>query len=295
MPQEALIPLPGWRRKVYIVIFEADTRAGRAFDIGLLIAVLLSMLTVMLESVSSIRQSYGHLLGVLDWFFTILVTIEYALRLTCVHKPKRYATSFFGIIDLIAILPAYLALLFPEVRYLIDIRILRLLRMFRVLKLTRYLGEADELMQAMRSSRRKISVFLLTVLMLVVVLGTLMYVIEGEANGFTSIPTSIYWAIVTLTTVGFGDITPKTPLGQSVASFVMIIGYGIIAVPTGIVTAELTQAYRKKDSHTSRLCPHCFTEGHDDDARYCKHCGGELPRRGRDEELMRTPLPPPKT
>jgi len=293
MPQEALIPLPGWRRKVYLIIFEADTRAGRAFDVALLIAVLLSMLTVMLESVASIRQAYGPLLGILDWCFTLLFTVEYLLRLICVHKPKRYATSFFGIIDLIAILPAYLALLVPEFRYLIDIRVLRLLRMFRIFKLTRYLGEADELMQAMRSSRRKISVFLLTVLMLVVVLGTLMYVIEGDTNGFTSIPTSIYWAIVTLTTVGFGDITPKTPLGQAVSSLVMIIGYGIIAVPTGIVTAELTQAHRNsKREHTTRLCPHCFTEGHDGDARYCKHCGGQLPRRGSDAELQGNTPPP---
>lgn len=279
--QENLTPLHGWRRKLYIIIFEADTRAGRMFDLGLILLILLSLLTVVLESVASIRQSWGTQLKWLDWLFTIVFTAEYLLRLVCVHKPLRYARSFFGVVDLLSILPLYLGLFIPESRFLADVRVLRLLRMFRILKLTRYMGEARELKRAMLASRRKILVFLMSVIALVIILGTLMYVIEGEANGFTSIPIGIYWAIVTLTTVGFGDITPKTPLGQALASVVMITGYGIIAVPTGIVTAEIargsTATPADKQSAT-RLCPHCFTEGHDWDAHFCKHCGGKLPR-----------------
>jgi voltage-gated potassium channel len=279
--QETLTPLSGWRRKLYIIIFEADTRSGRLFDLALIATILLSLMTVVLESVASIRQSWGVQLKILDWLFTILFTAEYLLRLICIHKPLRYARSFFGMVDLLSILPLYLGLFIPESRFLADIRVLRLLRMFRILKLTRYMGEARELKRAMLASRRKILVFLVTVLVLVIILGTLMYVIEGEANGFTSIPIGIYWAIVTLTTVGFGDITPKTPLGQALASMVMITGYGIIAVPTGIVTAEIarhTTTTLAEDQSATRLCPHCFTEGHDRDARFCKHCGGTLPR-----------------
>lgn len=279
--QETLTPLSGWRRTLYIIIFEADTRPGRLFDLALIATILLSLVTVALESVASIRQSWGAQLKVLDWLFTILFTVEYLLRLICIHKPLRYARSFFGMVDLLSILPLYLGLFIPESRFLADIRILRLLRMFRILKLTRYMGEAHELKRAMLASRRKILVFLVTVVVLVIILGTLMYVIEGEANGFTSIPIGIYWAIVTLTTVGFGDITPKTPLGQALASMVMITGYGIIAVPTGIVTAEIARHTTKTlaaDQSATRLCPHCFTEGHDRDARFCKHCGGALPR-----------------
>lgn len=278
--QETLTPLSGWRRKLYIVIFEADTRSGRLFDLALIATILLSLMTVALESVASIRQSWGVQLKILDWLFTILFTVEYLLRLICIHKPLRYARSFFGMVDLLSILPLYLGLFIPESRFLADIRVLRLLRMFRILKLTRYMGEAHELKRAMLASRRKILVFLVTVVVLVIILGTLMYVIEGEANGFTSIPIGIYWAIVTLTTVGFGDITPKTPLGQALASMVMITGYGIIAVPTGIVTAEIARhtTTTAEDQSATRLCPHCFTEGHDRDARFCKHCGGTLPR-----------------
>ncbi|WP_159878840.1 MULTISPECIES: ion transporter [Aquitalea] len=279
--QETLTPLSGWRRKLYIIIFEADTRSGRLFDLALIATILLSLVTVALESVASIRQSWGTQLKILDWLFTILFTVEYLLRLICIHKPLRYARSFFGMVDLLSTLPLYLGLFIPESRFLADIRILRLLRMFRILKLTRYMGEAHELKRAMMASRRKILVFLVTVVVLVIILGTLMYVIEGEANGFTSIPIGIYWAIVTLTTVGFGDITPKTPLGQALASMVMITGYGIIAVPTGIVTAEIarhTTTIPAEDQSATRLCPHCFTEGHDRDARFCKHCGGTLPR-----------------
>ncbi|RQO76085.1 ion transporter [Aquitalea sp. FJL05] len=284
--QEELIPLSGWRRKLYIIIFEADTRTGRLFDLALIVCIVLSLLTVILESVASIRQQWGTQLKVLDWLFTILFTVEYLLRLACIHKPLRYARSFFGVVDLLSILPLYLGLFIPESRFLADIRVLRLLRMFRILKLTRYMGEARELKRAMLASRRKIIVFLGTVVLLVIILGTLMYVIEGEANGFTSIPVGIYWAIVTLTTVGFGDITPKTALGQGLASLVMITGYGIIAVPTGIVTAEIARgasATPADDQSATRLCPHCFSEGHDWDARFCKHCGGTLPRPAKGE------------
>ncbi|MEN7429699.1 ion transporter [Chromobacterium sp. TRC.1.1.SA] len=284
--QETLIPLSGWRRKLYIVIYEADTRAGRIFDMALIAAILLSVACVMLESVTSIRQRYGTLLTVLDWLFTLLFTIEYALRLICVHKPMRYVKSFFGVIDLLSILPLYLGLFIPESRFLADVRILRLLRMFRILKLSRHLGEAAQLRKALMASQRKITVFLVTVVLLVIVLGTLMYVIEGPEHGFTSIPISIYWAIVTLTTVGFGDITPKTPLGQALASLVMITGYGIIAVPTGIVSAEIARSSPPEPSENrsaTRLCPHCFSEGHDWDARHCKHCGGQLPRPAKGE------------
>ncbi len=278
------MPLQGWRRKLYIIIFEADTRTGRLFDLAVIVTIILSLLTVTLESVASIRARWGVELKALDWLFTVFFTIEYTLRLLCVHKPLRYARSFFGVVDLLAILPLYLALFVPESRFLADIRVLRLLRIFRILKMTRYMGEARELRRAMLASRRKITVFLASVMMLVIILGTLMYVIEGDEHGFTSIPTSIYWAIVTLTTVGFGDITPKTPLGQALASVVMITGYAIIAVPTGIVTAEIARNSLKHPDHESgtRLCPHCFTEGHDWDALYCKHCGGKLPRPAKD-------------
>ena len=271
-------PSAGWRRRLYAVIFEADTRAGRRFDQLLLLTILASLLTVMLESVASIRASHGRLLFALDWLFTGMFTVEYLLRLICVPRPLRYARSLFGVIDLLSILPLYVGLFIPEGRFLTDVRVLRLLRVFRVLNMPRYLDEARELKSAMLASRRKIMVFLFSVVLMVIILGTLMYVVEGEENGFTSIPLSIYWAIVTLTTVGFGDITPKTPLGQILASAVMILGYGIIAVPTGIVTAEIARSTRNTAGRsTTRLCPHCFTEGHDMDARYCKYCSGSLP------------------
>lgn len=278
-------PETGWRKRLYTIIFEADTRAGRRFDQLLLIAIVASLLTVMLESVASIRASHGTLLFVLDWAFTLLFTAEYVVRLLCVPRPLRYARSLFGIIDLLSILPLYIGLVVPEGRFLTDIRILRLLRIFRVLNMPRYLDEARELRSAMLASRRKIMVFLFSVVLMVILLGTLMYVVEGEENGFTSIPVSIYWAVVTLTTVGFGDITPKTPLGQMLASVVMILGYGIIAVPTGIVTAEIARSTRVVGQRSAtRLCPHCFTEGHDLDARYCKFCSGPLPDPVADEE-----------
>ena len=266
-------PENNWRNTLYTIIFEADTPAGKLFDEILILSILLSIIVVMLDSVSSIAAVYGGLFNSLEWIFTILFTVEYLLRLICVGRPLKYATSFFGIIDLMAILPTYLSLLLPGGRYLVVIRSLRLLRVFRVLKLVQYLGEADFLIRALRASRRKIILFQFTVLTLVVILGSLMYVIEGAESGFTSIPRSIYWAIITLTTVGYGDIVPETNLGQALASFIMIIGYSIIAVPTGIVTSEITFASR---SFKGRVCQNCSFEGHDSDAKFCKRCGAEL-------------------
>jgi voltage-gated potassium channel len=256
------------------IIFEAETPAGRWFDIALIWSIVASVGIVMLESVGSIRTQYGTVLSRAEWVFTGIFTIEYLLRLLSVRHPWRYAASFFGIVDLLAILPTYLSVMLPGSQYLLTIRSLRLLRIFRVLKLSEYLSEADTLMTALHASRRKISVFLFAVMTLVIIIGSLIYVIEGEEHGFTDIPTSVYWAIVTLTTVGYGDLSPHTPLGKILASVVMILGYGIIAVPTGIVTAELTRA-----SHlpiTTTACPDCSAEGHDPDAVHCKYCGARL-------------------
>jgi voltage-gated potassium channel len=277
--------LSTWRRTLYIIIFEADTKLGKQFDMALIIAILLSALVVTLESVPKIRDHHAPILHALDWGFTFLFAIEYGLRLLCTPRPLNYARSFFGLIDLLAILPQFLALLLPQSRFLTAIRILRLLRIFRIFKLARYLSVSQMLVDALRASRRKITVFLLVVLMLAVVLGTLMYVIEGEENGFTSIPVSIYWAIVTLTTVGFGDITPKTPLGQALASMVMIMGYGIIAVPTGMVSTDIVMS-RHAAAHraSTRRCPGCCSEGHDRDARYCKYCSEALPPAAFDQD-----------
>ena len=263
-----------WRTRLQEIIFEAETPAGKAFDIVLLGSIILSVLVVMLESVSSIRAQYGTALLILEWGFTLLFTLEYILRLLSVRRPRAYATSFFGLVDLLSILPTYISLLLPGTRYLLVIRILRLLRVFRVLKLAEYLNEAGVLGHALWVSRRKISVFLLTVVTLVVIIGTLMYVIEGEANGFTDIPTGIYWAVVTLTTVGYGDVAPQTPLGQTLATVVMLLGYGIIAVPTGIVPFELSRSSESPVS--TEACPTCGREGHDTDAAYCKYCGSGL-------------------
>lgn len=262
------------RARLHEVIFEADTPAGKFFDILLIISIVLSVVMVMLDSVNSIQAAYGRLLYIGEWFFTILFTIEYCLRLFSVGRPAAYATSFFGIIDLMAILPTYLSVFFPGSQYFLVIRILRVLRIFRVLKLVQYLGEARMLSQALRASQRKIIVFLFVVLTLVVIFGSLIYLIEDPENGFTSIPQSIYWTIVTLTTVGYGDISPQTAVGQTLAALIMIIGYGIIAVPTGIVTAELSQVYKKGIS--TQACPECSAEGHDKDAAFCKFCGSQL-------------------
>ncbi len=262
-----------WRKTMFEVIFESDTPAGKWFDIVLIICILLSVVTVMLDSVSSIRTTYGSLLTTAEWFFTILFTIEYVLRLICIGRPIRYAVSFFGIIDLLAILPTYTSLFIYGSRYLVTIRVLRVLRVFRVLKLGHHTKEANLLKKALYASRRKVFVFLFVVLTLVIIIGSLIYAIEGQENGFTSIPRSMYWAIVTLTTVGYGDISPNTGLGQFLAAMVMILGYSIIAVPTGIVTAELSQTYKQK---SSQVCPQCAAEGHDQDAKYCKYCGTKL-------------------
>ncbi|MEZ5425986.1 MAG: ion transporter [Pyrinomonadaceae bacterium] len=267
-------PEANWRKKIHEVIFEADTFAGKAFDIILITAIVLSVVVVILDSVNSYQQKYGTYLYAAEWFFTILFSIEYVFRLISVKRPWRYGLSFFGMIDIFSILPTYASLFVPGVQYLLTVRILRLLRIFRVLKLTEYITEARTLTRALRASARKIGVFILTVLTLVTVIGSLIYVIEGEENGFVDIPTSIYWAVVTLTTVGYGDLSPKTGLGQLFASIVMILGYGIIAVPTGIVTVEMAKASDR--SLTTQVCPNCASEGHDADAVHCKYCGEKL-------------------
>lgn len=267
--------LARWQLVVNDIIFGAESKAGKAFDVALIIAILLSVFAVMLESVQSIALNYGVLLYRIEWLFTILFTIEYLLRLSCVRYPLKYATSFYGIVDLLSIIPTYLSLLIPGVNSLLVIRILRILRVFRVLKLFQYMREAEQLVFAMRSSRRKILVFLYVVCTIVVVFGAIMYLIEGPENGFTSVPKSIYWAIVTLTTVGYGDITPTTAVGQLIASATMITGYAIIAVPTGIYTAELSQAMRSY--RDARGCIGCGKTGHEADADFCRFCGEELP------------------
>ena len=267
-------PQSAWRSKIHEIIFEADTPAGKAFDILLILAILASVCEVLLDSVQAIHDKYAAILITIDWILTALFTIEYFLRIVSVQRPTMYMRSFFGIVDLLAIVPSYVSLFFPGARYLQVIRILRVLRIFRVLKLARYLREAQLLVSALKASWRKISVFLFAVIILVIIFGCVVYIIEGEANGFTSIPRSIYWAIVTLTTVGYGDISPKTGMGQAFAAIIMILGYAIIAVPTGIVTVELSKAEAKEISTQS--CPHCSAEGHDTDAVYCKYCAAKL-------------------
>lgn len=256
------------------IIFEADTPAGKAFDVILIWCIVLSVSAVIMESVPEIRNRFGAILSAAEWVFTLLFTVEYVLRILSVKQPSKYIISFFGIVDLLAVIPTYLSIFIPGSHYLLSIRVLRLLRVFRVFKLSAYLGEAQIIMQALRASRRKISVFLFAVVVIVVIIGSSMYVIEGEKNGFSNIPTSIYWSIVTLTTVGYGDLSPQTPLGKILASLVMIMGYGIIAVPTGIVTAELSRTGRREVS--TQACRSCGSEGHDPDAVHCKYCGAQL-------------------
>ena len=263
-----------WRQRLYAITFRHDTRAGKTFDIILLALIAASVLVAVLESVPTLKENHRRLLLALEWAFTVLFTIEYLLRLVSVRSPLRYATSFFGIIDLLAILPTYASLFYEGTQELIVIRAFRLLRIFRVLKLPEYLGEANLLSRALWASRRKIIVFVLVVLTIVLIVGALMHLVEGPQAGFTSIPIGMYWAIVTLTTVGYGDIAPQTPLGRFLAAAVMIVGYGIIAVPTGIVTAELVHAARSPTS--PRRCPTCHITGHDADAQHCKHCGAKL-------------------
>lgn len=269
-------PESPWRHKLYIIIFEADTPAGKLFDLALIVAVLLSVLTVILDSVASIAQQYQTVLTALEWFFTLLFTVEYIARLSCVRHPTRYARSFFGIIDLLSILPTYLALFFPGTHFLSNVRLLRLLRIFRILKLVAFVDEYSQLGRALAASRRKIMIFISIVLLITFLLGTLMYAIEGPANGYTSIPVAIYWSITTITTVGFGDITPKTDLGRFVTSIMMLLGWGTLAVPTGIISAEIT-AQKNMTKPTTRTCPECLKEGLDADAKYCKQCGTTLP------------------
>lgn len=262
------------------IIFHSNRWDEKAFDVALIWTILISVVMVMLESVPSVRAEWGQELYILEWVITGLFTVEYVLRLYVSEQPTRYARSFFGVVDLLAILPAYIDLLLPGAHYLILLRVIRVLRIFRVMKLVKYIGEANYLMHAMRASARKIAVFLFAVINLVLVLGSLMYLIEGAENGFTSIPKSVYWAIVTLTTVGYGDISPQTPLGQFVASLIMITGYGIIAVPTAIVTAEMTRETMQppKDDTVGAepTCPSCKWKNHDPDATFCKACGGRL-------------------
>ncbi|MCK5484941.1 MAG: ion transporter [Desulfobacterales bacterium] len=270
----------GLRRRIYTIIFGSDTPAGKFFDEVLIVSIMLSVIVVMLDSVIAVKSVHGDLLHSLEWMFTILFTIEYFLRLISIGRPVKYATSFFGIVDLMAIIPTYISLFLPGSQYLIVIRVLRLLRVFRILKLAQYLSEANLLIRALQASRQKITLFLFAVLNLVVILGSFMYVIEGAENGFTSIPVSIFWAVVTLTTVGYGDLIPQTAIGMALAAVIMIMGYGIIAVPTGIVTAEIAYASKVESMGSScsiiRVCHECSAEGHDVDAVFCKICGAEL-------------------
>jgi len=265
---------PQWRTQLHEVIFEADTPAGKLFDVVLIGSIALSVIVVLLDSMLIVRTRYGAWLYAAEWFFTVLFTLEYIVRLLSVRWPRKYATSFYGLVDLLAVLPTYLSLFFPGGQYLLTIRVLRLLRVFRVFKLAPYISEAQLIVAALQASRRKIIVFLFSVLNIVIIIGSFMYVVEGAENGFVNIPISIYWAIVTLTTVGYGDISPQTALGQVIASLVMIIGYAIIAVPTGIVTVEFAKAAKIRVS--TQACPSCSLEGHDHDAKHCKYCGTRL-------------------
>ncbi len=264
----------GWREQLRIIVFQSNTTAGRRFDKILLLIILCSLMVVMLDSVESVHLEYGKLLTYSEWLFTLVFAVEYCLRLYCSPKPLKYAFSFYGLIDLLAIVPGILAIYYSDAQYLLIVRVVRMLRIFRVLKLLPYLKQANYLLAALRGSKQKIIVFLVSVSTLVIVFGTLMYVIEGPEHGFTSIPKGIYWAIVTLTTVGFGDIVPKTPIGQMLSSLVMITGYSIIAVPTGIFTAELTNAMR--GDQLQHDCPVCAKSNHEPASAFCSRCGNPL-------------------
>ena len=260
--------------KIFEVIFEADTASGKFFDIALIVCILLSVITVFLESVDILKTEYGMIFRWIEWTFTLLFTLEYALRIFCVSERGRYIFSFYGLVDLLAILPTFLGLFLTDVHYLIVIRILRILRVFRIFKLTKYTSQAKVLGDALRRSREKVIVFFFSIFTLAIIFGAILYIVEGSENGFTSIPKSVYWAIVTITTVGYGDISPQTPLGQAIASFVMITGYSIIAIPTGIFVAELSQAIKK--DNLGRSCPRCQKSGHEILANYCDDCGSKL-------------------
>lgn len=262
------------QQKLHEIIFESETPAGQFFDVALIVSIILSIAVVMLESVAGIRKDYATILFYADWFFTVGFTVEYALRIYSSSRRLAYVASFYGVIDLLSFVPGYINLLVPGSRYLVAIRALRVLRVFRVLKLTQYLKEAEILFAAFKASRRKIAVFIFSVMTLVVFIGAVIYIIEGEENGFTSIPLSIYWAVVTLTTVGYGDISPQTSLGQAFSVLIMLLGYGIIAIPTGVFTVEMVNEAGKASSN--RVCQNCYKEGHDSDAIYCKACGHAL-------------------
>lgn len=265
-----------WRIWLGDLIFGLETPLARGYNIFMILMVLLSVICVMLESVSTLHDRYGAILRLAEWLFTVVFTFDYVGRVLSARRTSHYLLSYYGLIDLISILPSYLSLMFPGAQYLLVIRALRFLQLFRVFKLTRYLTEASFLGEALQASRAKITVFMLTVVSLVLVFGTLMYLIEGPKNGFTSIPTSVYWAVVTISTVGYGDISPKTPLGKFIASVAMLFGYGIIAVPTGIVTAGIVQTKQQRER---RICEHCGYSQHDSDAQFCKHCGSQLPSK----------------
>lgn len=269
-------PDGGWRAKLYAIIFESDTPKGRAFDLALIAAILLSVLVVVLATVQPVVNAIGPWLTGLEWFFTVLFTIEYVARCLCVKRPDVYARSFFGVIDLMSILPSYISLFIPGAHVVLGVRILRLLRIFRILKLTLYIQEYSMLGDALLASRRKIFVFLSVVFLIVFLLGTVMYVVEGPQHGYTSIPTAVYWAISTMTTVGFGDLVPKTDIGRAIASFMMLLGWGILAVPTGIISSEITHQ-RGRQILSPRSCTRCLAQGHETTARFCKSCGEPLP------------------
>lgn len=260
-----------WRSKLHSIVYEADTPKGKVFDVTIFILIIVSIILVMLESVQHLDDKYHDFFNIAEWVITILFSIEYIVRIVAVKKPSQYIFSFYGMVDLLSTIPKYISLLFAGAHTLVALRALRLLRIFRVLKLARYLGESNRLALAIKASRRKISVFIFTVILLSIILGTIMYLVEGSDSGFTSIPRSIYWCIVTLTTVGYGDIAPVTPLGQFIASLVMILGYGIIAVPTGIITSEMV----KKDAVdvNTQSCPSCSADYHRDNAEFCYKCG----------------------
>jgi len=290
MPEKK--PHSSWRAKVHEIIYEADTPEGKLFDIILLIAILASILLVMLESIESLDEKYHAFFNISEWIITVLFSIEYILRIVSVKQPIKYVTSFYGVIDLLSTIPKYLSLIFVGTHALVAFRAIRLLRVFRILKLVRFLSASNHLVSALKASRAKISVFMLAVLIITIILGTVMYLIEGKEHGFDNIPKSVYWCIVTLTTVGFGDITPQTPLGQIIASLIMIMGYGIIAVPTGIVSAEYSKqddkplknpntasplpAHPSKTDVNSQVCANCLAGKHKDKAEYCYNCGHNL-------------------
>ena len=271
-------PAGGWRARMFDVIFGIDTPAGRRFDIALVVIIMLSILTVVLDSVPGLGRRYAVQMSVLEWTFTLFFTLEYIARLVCVQRPIRYVRSFYGVIDLVSVLPTWISLLVPGSQVFLDVRILRLLRIFRIFKLTLYVEDYTRLGEALVASKRKIMVFLSVVLMLILILGTVMYVIEGPESGFTSIPMAMYWATVTITTVGYGDITPHTHLGKAIASFMMLLGWGILAVPTGIVSAEMTsqKLSRHAPGGEPRSCSSCGSKGHDPCAQFCKDCGAGL-------------------